>query len=219
MKSRELEAIVIGATGLVGSELVKQLLIDDDYSKVRVLHRRPTGVKHDKLEEFIIDFDKPQTWKDLMQGNVLFSTLGTTMSAAGSKDEQYKVDYTYQYEMAKAAADNDVEHYVLVSSAGAHPKSRIFYSRMKGELEEAVKKLEFKSIHILQPSILSGDRSENRVGEKIGLALVKAVSWVPFVKKYRPIRDQEVATAMRTCVLRNNLGTHTYKLDEIFNMN
>lgn len=209
-------AILIGATGLIGAALLDQLLEDDDYERITILHRRSTGIKDLKLEEHIIDFNHPEKWRHLVQGDVLFSTLGTTIKTAGSKDAQYKVDFTYQYETAKAAAENKVDTYVLVSSAGANVDSKMFYPRIKGELEEAVKKLSFKSINILQPSILDGDRKEFRFGEKVGLVVMKALSWIPGIGKYRPIKDEIVASAMRSCVSMSKNGVQVVTLDEIF---
>ena len=110
-------AIVIGATGLVGHELVQQLLQDQRFVRVVVLGRRNSGFVHARLEEHLISFDQPEQWRHLVKGDVLFSALGTTLKTAGSKEAQYKVDHTYQLEVAKAAAANGVPVYVLVSSA------------------------------------------------------------------------------------------------------
>ena len=128
-------AILIGATGLVGAALTDALLADSRFEKVVVFVRRATGKNHPKLEEHIVNFDAIDNWKQLLTGDVLFSAMGTTIGKAGSKEAQYKIDYTYQYEVAKAASENGVRQYVLVSSAGASPQSKIFYSRMKGELK------------------------------------------------------------------------------------
>src|SRR5687768_10972194 len=127
------EAVVVGATGLVGREILALLLGDTDYARVRVFARRATGVQHAKLEEHIVDFDVPASWAALVTGSVVFSALGTTLKAAGSKDAQYRVDHTYQLSAAKAARDNGVSCFVLISAHGASPSSSIFYSRMKGE--------------------------------------------------------------------------------------
>jgi len=126
-------ANVIGASGLVGKELVKQILDHDEFEKVRIFVRRPSGINHPKLEEQIIDFEQPDSWRPLVKGDVLFSTLGTTIKTAKTKENQYRVDFTYQYEFAKAASENGVPNYLLVSSMGADPKSSVFYSRIKGE--------------------------------------------------------------------------------------
>jgi uncharacterized protein YbjT (DUF2867 family) len=142
-------ANVIGGTGLVGQELIKRLLDHPEFEKVRSFVRRPSGMTHPKLEEIIIDFDQPQTWKDLVQGDVLFSTLGTTIKKAKTKENQYKVDFKYQFQFAWAAFENKISVYVLVSSMGANSKSGVFYSRIKGELEEAVSGVAVNSLGAL----------------------------------------------------------------------
>ena len=211
-------AIIIGATGLVGSSLVKELVDHRDYEEIRILHRRTTGVKHDKIDEHIIDFDTPSTYQELVKGDVLFSSLGTTIKKAGSQDAQYKIDFQYQYDLAKAASENGVKSYVLISSSGANAKSSIFYSRIKGELEEAVKKLNFEKIVILQPSVLDGDRKEVRFGESVGIVLGKLLSWIPGIRKYRPIHSTIVAKAMINALELSSEGIHTYQLEELFEL-
>jgi len=178
-------ANVIGATGLVGHELVNQLLESSEFEKVRVFVRRKTAWNHPKLEEQLIDFDQPESWEQMVQGDVLFSILGTTIKTAKTKENQYRVDFTYQYEFAKVAAENGVAAYILVSSMGANPKSSVFYSRIKGELEVAVAKLNFRKLLIFRPSILDGNRQEKRSGEKVGLVISRFLTRF-FLKKYRP---------------------------------
>jgi uncharacterized protein YbjT (DUF2867 family) len=209
-------ALVIGATGLVGKQLVQQLLADDRFIRVVVFVRRTTGVQHPKLQEHLIDFDAVDNWKDRIQGDVLFSTLGTTIKKAGSQDAQYKIDYTYQYNFAKAAADNGVPTYVLVSSAGATPSSRIFYSRMKGELEETVKKLPFQYIRIIQPGLLAGDREEVRMGEKIAYGITSLFKFIPGLDAYRPYQDTVVAKALINAALAEGEKVKIYTLRDIF---
>lgn len=209
-------AIVIGATGLVGSEVLNLLLEDDRYQTVKVFHRRSTGIKHPKLEEHIIDFDSIHEWQHLITGDELYSTLGTTIKKAGSQEEQYTVDFTYQYEVAKAAAENGVQKYSLVSSAGADYQSRVFYSRLKGELDEAVKELPFKVITILRPSILDGDRKETRPAEKFGLLMARLFTKIPGLKKYRPILGKKVAEGMINSLHKCPPGRHIFEMDEIF---
>ncbi len=211
-------AIVVGATGLVGNELVRQLLKDSRIEKVVVLTRRSTGLQHNKLQEHIIDFNAPDSWKKLVAGDILYSALGTTLRAAGSKDAQYLIDHTYQLNMAKAAAANGVNKYVLVSAAGSSPKSSIFYSRMKGELEQDVKKLPFETIHILRPGMLKGKRNNTRTGEIVGGALMDAISYIPGLGSLKPIAGQEVARAMINASFRHVVGIHIYGPGELLKM-
>lgn len=207
---------VIGATGMVGSALVKLLLADNSFSNIIVFSRRSLPMQHEKLRVHIIDFNKPDTWQHLVQGDVLFSALGTTLKQAGSKEAQYKIDYAYQLDFAKAASLNRVATYVLVSSASANPDSKIFYTRMKGELERDVKTLPFKNITIIQPSLLVGKRNEKRIGEKIGYHILHFFNAIGTFKKYRPIGAETVAKAMINASMKSISGIHIYSLDEIF---
>ncbi|HCY41521.1 MAG TPA: NADH-quinone oxidoreductase subunit F [Prolixibacteraceae bacterium] len=188
-------ANIIGASGLVGQQLLQQLLAHPEFEKVRSFVRRPSGNVHPKLDELVIDFDQPENWSKLVKGDVLFSSLGTTIKTAKTKENQYRVDFTYQYEFAKAAAENGVSTYVLVSSMGADARSSVFYSRMKGELEVAVSKLNFRKCTIFRPSILDGDRKEQRTGEKIGLVISRVLTRF-ILKKYRPTPVDVLAAKM-----------------------
>lgn len=189
-------AVVIGATGLVGEQLVQQLLEDDRYGTVKVFHRRTTGISHPKLVETVIDFDSAEKWKHLITGDELYSALGTTLKAAGSKEAQYKVDYEYQFQVAKFARENDVPKYALVSSIGADASSANFYTRIKGELDNAVQNLGFIKTVIVRPSLLLGDRKEQRFGELLSEPILKIVTKLPGLKKYAPIHVSKVARAM-----------------------
>jgi uncharacterized protein YbjT (DUF2867 family) len=211
-------AIVIGATGLVGRQLVELLLMDSRFGLVKIFTRRRTGLSHKKLEEHVVDFDDVLSWRKLLAGDVLYSAMGTTLRKAGGKDNQYKVDYHYKYQVARAAAGNEVKEYVLVSSAGADPGSKIFYSRMKGELERDVKKLPFEAVHIIRPGILSGARYEVRVGEKIGVGIMRALSVIPGLGYLKPIEGIQVAKAMINATFRHVVGIHAYTMGEVFKL-
>lgn len=190
-------AIVIGATGLIGKHLTKLLLDNSAYSTVKVFVRRSLNISNPKLEEHVVNFDDNTKWKDKITGDELFSTMGTTIKKAGSKEAQYKIDFTYQYEFAKAAAENGVSSYFLVSSSSANAKSKMFYMRIKGELEEKVKLLPVNKIRIFRPSLLIGERDEKRFGEKAAERLLKiVVPLFPFLKNQRPIEGEKVARAM-----------------------
>ena len=190
-------AIVIGATGLIGKHLTNLLFDNPDYSTVKVFVRRSLNTSNPKLEEHLVNFDKIDNWKSIITGDDLFSAMGTTIRKAGSKEAQYKIDVTYQYEFAKTAAENGVSSYFLVSSSGANAKSKLFYMRIKGELEEKVKLLPFNKIRIFRPSLLIGERDEKRFGEKAAERLLKiVVPLFPFLKNQRPIEGEKVARAM-----------------------
>jgi uncharacterized protein YbjT (DUF2867 family) len=211
-------AIVLGASGLVGHNLLSRLLLDPDFSKVKIFVRASTGIFHAKLEEIVVDFNRHNTFKDLIVGDVLFSCMGTTLRVAGSKDNQYRVDFTYQYQVAQYASENNVPAYVLVSSTGANSKSKIFYSRIKGQLEDEIKKLKFQKIIIAQPSILYGERKINRPMEKIFAKLMLFFSYlIPFTRKYRSISGDMVAKALIHYYKKEiNNKINTYKLDQLF---
>ena len=207
-------ALVIGATGLVGEQLVLQLLEHPEFEKVVVFGRRKSGLNHPKLVEELIDFDRSESWAALVKGDVLFSTLGTTIKTAKTKANQHRVDFTYQYEFAKAASQNGVPVYVLVSSLGADSKSSVFYSRMKGELDEAVSRLPFQKTIIVRPSILDGNRKEKRPAEKVSLAIMRALTKV-ILKKYRPTPVDLLASQMIRLSLEEKSGHQIIEASEI----
>lgn len=190
-----MKALVIGATGAVGKDLVGQLLRDDAFDRVEIFVRREVGIPSAKLITHVVDFDRPETWADRLQGHVLFSCMGTTLKAAGSKEAEWKVDYTYQFNAAKAARENGVPVYVLVSSIGANPKSKVFYTRMKGELDDAVRALGFEGCFILRPPSLIRKGSD-RFGEKAGVAVLKALNAIGLLRGLTPMPTEEVAAAM-----------------------
>lgn len=210
------KVIVIGATGLVGSYLMRLLLQDDRFSTVKVFVRRSTAIDHPKLEEHIIDFNEPEQWKHLVTGDILFSCLGTTLKTAGSKEAQYKVDHNYQFNFAKAAAENGVQVYVLVSAAMANENSRIFYTRMKGELERDVIQLPFEYIHIIQPGMLAGERKENRPLEKIATPVIQFLNKLGIAKKQKPVHASIVAQAMINVSFKKHKPVNTYSLLQVF---
>jgi len=211
-------AIIIGATGLVGNELTKKLLKDDRYSIVKIFVRKSAGITHPKLEEQVVDFEKLEQWKNKITGDELYSAMGTTIKKAGSKEAQYKIDFTYQYECAKAASQNGVGKYLLVSSAGANSKSGNFYLRIKGELDEKASELPFKQISIFRPSFLAGERKESRRGETIGISAVNFLaSIIPPLRKYRPIEAATVAEGMIKAANQNSqTKISIFELEQIF---
>ncbi len=191
-----MKAILIGATGLTGSTLLNKLIADKRVEKIVVLTRKTTGENHPKVIEHIICFDQPENWKHLVYGDVLYSCMGTTLKKAGSKEKQFEVDFTYQFNVAQAAVRNGVMKYVLVSAAGAHSGSVFFYMKIKGQLEDAVKKLGFQEIHIMRPNILDGERQERRFSENAGLKIVKLFNKFGMLKKMKPTHVDQLAAEM-----------------------
>ena len=210
------KAIVIGATGMVGTQLIKQLIENETYSEIVSLVRRSSGITHPKLKEQIINFDEPENWSNVVTGDVLFSTLGTTLAQAKNKEAQFEVDFTYQFTVAKIAAKNGVSNYVLISSAGANSNSIVFYTSMKGKLEDAVKRLPFNVISIIRPGQLAGDRTEKRTSEKIGLSVMHFINKLGMMKRYKPICAHKVARAMINAAEKKESGTYT--LDKVFEL-
>jgi uncharacterized protein YbjT (DUF2867 family) len=215
MGRKDLQAVLIGATGLVGSQLLAQLLEDARFASVVVLGRRTVGRTHPKLREHLVDFEHPSAWAKHVAGDVLFSALGTTLKVAGSQAAQYAVDHAYQLETAAAAARNGVSTYVLVSSAGANPGARIFYSRMKGELERDVATLGFTRLHLLRPGPLSGERKEHRRGEQLSLRVLRPLSAL-LPATLRPIPATTVARAALRVALDQTPGLHRHEAAELF---
>lgn len=211
-------ALIVGATGATGSHLLKQLLAHQNYSRVIVLARRELECAHAKLQQHVIDFDHPESWANLVKADEVFSALGTTLKQAGSKQAQYKVDVEYQRWVAEAAKANAVQRYFLVSSPNANSRSPNFYLKMKGELEDAVRALGFEHCVFFKPSIIESERPDGRLGEKLGgLVLNKLTSTFGIMKKYRPIKDHELAMAI-TNVAQSKLpdGVLTIELAELF---
>ena len=210
-----MKALIIGATGATGKDLVNQLLNDKDFDEVDVFVRKPLNIENEKLKTHIVDFEKPEEWKDSVKGDVAFSCLGTTLKTAGSKEAQRKVDYDFQYNFAKAAKENEVEDYVLVSAYGANAKSKIFYSKMKGELEDAVKQLHFNKITIFKPGMLERKVSE-RSGEVLGSRIIKIANKFGLLESQKPLPTNVLAKAMINSSKIKSNGYSSIKLGNIF---
>lgn len=187
-----MKTLLIGATGATGSDLLKLLLEDRDIDSVDIFVRRDPGIEHPKLSVHIIDFEKPEEWSHLVKGDVLFSCLGTTRKVAGSKSAQWKVDYDYQYNFAKVAKENSIECYALVSAMNASSNSIIFYSRMKGKLDDDVSKLMFPKLFIFRPPSLIRKGSD-RTMEKVSIKIIGFFNRLGMFWSLKPIKTESLA--------------------------
>lgn len=189
-------ALVLGATGATGQEIVSLLLKDPSYSKVSIFVRNKPNIKHEKLSIHKIDFSRLSDYNKFIHGDVLFSALGTTLKAAGSKPLQYLVDYTYQYEFAKMASNNGIKHYALISSVGSNENSFFFYPKIKGTLEEAIKKLDFNKTYIFQPPVLIRQAELIRTGEKILVKILSLFNQLGLFELQKPLPVSSLAQKM-----------------------
>lgn len=207
--------MVLGATGATGRELVTQLLAHPAFASVSIFVRKKPDFEHQKLKVHEIDFSKFSNYKNLVVGDVLFSALGTTRKVAGSKANQYEVDYTYQYEFAKMASENGVNHYALVSSTGANKDAWFFYLKTKGALEEEIKKLPFKSIKIYQPPTLIRQADLLRPAEKRGIRILNTLNRFGILRSQKPLSVSVLAKKIIDEVLRNKQGKTIYQPKDI----
>ena len=210
-------ALIIGCTGLVGSQLLNFLLDSNDYLKVIIFVKRDSGIKHIKLTQHIIDFEKPQTFKELIVGDDFFCTIGTTIKKAGSKKAFKKVDFDYPRQFATFALQNNVKRFLIISSLGADAKNGNFYLKTKGEIQDFLQDCNFESVSVLQPSLLLGNRTEFRMGEKVGAFLMNTFSFLFLgnLKKYKPIESKTVAKALLKIAQTNIIGFKIYESDAI----
>jgi uncharacterized protein YbjT (DUF2867 family) len=205
-----MRALIIGATGATGKDLLDLLLRKTNVESVDIFVRRDPELQNNKLRTHVVNFDKPESWNHLVKGDVLFSCLGTTRKAAGSKKAQYKVDYEYQYHFAETAKKNGVERYVLISARNASPKSLFFYSRIKGKLEEAVKKLGFEQLIILRPPLLERKDSD-RKAEVLAVKIVQFLNKRGLLQSQRTMPTELLAKAM--CDSLEKFGQGTFVID------
>lgn len=210
-------AILFGATGLVGSFCLSQLLAHEAYDKVIAFVRRPLYLEHPKLQVEMLDFEQLERIAPLIRGNDLYCCLGTTMAKAGSREAFYRVDFTYPQQIAAWGLANGVSQFLLVSSVGADADSLFYYSRVKGELEEHVSALPFWAVHIFQPSVLLGERNENRWGEQLAGRIVRGVDRLTggLLSKYRPVEAEVVAAAMLSAAQGLKGGVHVHASHEL----
>ncbi len=204
-------AIIAGASGLIGQSLTQMLLNSKDYGQVIALVRKPLGIQHAKLKELTVNFDHLADMEDFPEVDDIFCTLGTTIKKAGSQEAFYTVDFTYPMELAQRGLKANAQRFFLVAALGSNMNSGNFYSRVKGELEDKISFLNYRTIYIFKPSLLRGDRQEHRLGEKIGQAITRIIPFVGALKKYRPIHVDKVADAMMKVAKQEDKGCYYYQ--------
>jgi len=191
-------AIIIGATGLTGSLLLDNLLEDDRYQTIKLLNRKSCNVNHSKIEEHLVEVLELDQYGNLFNADEVFCCIGTTQSKTPDKELYLKIDYGVPVKAAKLCAEKPIGTFVVISSLGSNKKSRIFYNRTKGRMEEAVLNEKIKNIYILQPSLISGSRNEKRTGERIAKIFMNILN--PFLvgrlKKYRSIHPNTIVKSM-----------------------
>jgi uncharacterized protein YbjT (DUF2867 family) len=212
-----MKALVIGATGATGKDLVKSLLKDSSYTEVVIFVRKPSGIKDPKLTELVIDFYQLQDIDQHIRGDVLFSCIGTTLKIAGSKDKQWFIDSEIPLAFARIAKKNGVAKMGLLSAYGASAGSRIFYSKMKGQLEDAIGKLGFEQYIIFRPGLLVR-KDTDRLGERVMVPMLQFLNSLGLFRKFRPIDTAVLAEKMVVAPKIFPAGKHVIELEKIFSI-
>ena len=205
------KALVLGSSGLIGQQVIAQLLQKENYS-VTALVRTALPMQHNRLIQVIVDFDNIN--KEAIMADEIFCCLGTTSKLAGSKQAFYRVDFEYVLELATIGHLNGAKKFALVSSMGANEKSAVFYNKTKGAIEQAVASIGYETLFIFRPSLLLGKRKEFRLGERIAQFIFTSLS-ILLPKKYRAIQAKQVAKAMITCMDGTDSGIIVLESDKI----
>lgn len=211
-------ACIMGATGLLGGFCLNMLLQSNHYGEIVSIVRKRSGILHPKLREMVVDFDNLSDYRNELKANHYFCCIGTTIKKAGTKEKFKKVDYEYPLKLAEIAASHEASVFSVITAMGADSNSLIFYNKVKGELQDKLKKVPIPSINVLQPSLLLGEREELRAGEKVGALLMKSTSFLMqgALKKYKAIDAVQVAKAMVSISIQENKGFNIYTSDKLW---
>ncbi len=209
-------AIILGATGLTGNYLLKQLISDADYGKIILFSRNKTAEESEKIEEHLIDLFELGKHRDTFKADVAFCCIGTTQRKTPNKEIYRKVDYGIPVTAAKLCKENGIDRFLVISALGANANSKIYYNRLKGEMQNSVLQQEIKNTYIFQPSLITGKREEKRPMEFLGKQLMKVANFLMFgpLKKYRSIHANTIAKAMQR-VAKNGYEKIKIASDEI----
>ena len=211
------KAILIGASGLIGSYLLQLILKSSEYSEVLVFSRSPLSISDPKLKQQIIDFDAITRYGSLINADVVFSCLGSTRNKTPEKSQYKKIDMDYPLTFAKLGLEGGVSQFHIITSLDANPESSSSYLKLKGQLEEELKKLPFQSLNIYQPSYLEGVRNETRIIDQLMQPLMRFINplLTGKLKKYRSIKASDVAKAMFNQSIKDLKGTFVYTSNQI----
>lgn len=210
-----MKALIIGATGATGKDLLQILLADPDYTAINIFVRRSTGLVHAKLSEVITDFSNLENLSEQIMGDVWFSCLGTTLKAAGSKEKQWHIDHDIPLKFAEIARRNDIPKAVLLSAYGASAVSKVFYSKMKGQLEDAINALAFNRLIIFRPGLLLRANTD-RMGERIMAGMLKLMNTIGLFRKFRGIPTALLAAKLAKAPKVSAAGKQVVELEKIF---
>lgn len=210
-------ALLLGATGLTGEQCLKELLTSDVYDTVVTITRKPLAVNDHKHQNVVVDFEKLHDYKLHLKADDVYCTIGTTIAKAGSQKEFRRIDFEIPKQIAEYALWNGAQRFILCSALGANAQSSIFYNQVKGELEDVLKKMNYKALFIFRPSILLGDRKEERTGEQIGRAFAETFSFlfVGPLKQYKGTPVDVLAKQMVTAGSSDVTGTVVYENTQI----
>ncbi len=211
------EAVIFGASGLIGNSCLRRLLTHQSYNKVISIGRTPIKASHPKLIHYEVDMQDSENYRHLMRGDDLFICLGTTMKKAGSKEAFYAIDHDLLFDIAKTGSLQNMNQLIIVSSVGADKNSFIFYLKVKGELEDDVRRLPYWSVQVMRPSVLLGNRQKRRIAEKVAGRLSKGLQYFSgsILGDIAPIEADDVAKAMIQSAQGLKKGTHIHHGSEI----
>jgi len=211
------KAIIVGASGLIGSSLLDILLRESGFDEVLILVRKELSIEHSKLKQLVIDFDQLKNYTAEITCDAIFSCLGTTMKKTSDLTVYRKIDHDYPLQLAQIAKQNGVAQYHMVSSLGANVNASNFYLKTKGQIEEDLKRVGLTTLCIYQPAFLTGDRKEYRLAEKFLIPLMTLLNPLLMgnLKKYKSIAAKTVASAMYKQSLTKQEGIFIYPSDKI----
>lgn len=208
------KAVILGATGATGKDLVRLIVEDPYYEKIQLIARKELDIPFDHVSLIKTDFKSFDKIQEKLSGDILFICFGTTLNQAGSKEKQWRIDYEIPLKIAEIARIKGFETLVLVSSTGANSNSKIFYSRMKGALDDAILKLGFEKTIIFKPGALIRKNSD-RFLENLGVSIINSLNQIGLFKKYKPLKTETLALKMKEAPKYTEIGATFYELDEI----